>query len=88
MVADGPEVGAREVAKLLTEDVVELVVDVPEALLDDAALPVEALEVVWPVVLPLLLEVEVTAEATDLGRPVAAEPLETGPLLVAMMRGA
>src|SRR5215469_7312192 len=70
-----------EVAKLVT-------LLVPEALALEAALPVEALEVVAPVELPLVEVVEVTAEARDLGRPVAAAALETGPLLVAMMRGA
>ena len=83
-----PTVVTFEVAKLVTPELGVLLVLVPEALALDAALPVEALEVVAPVELPLVEDVEVTAEATDLGRPVAAAALETGPLLVAMISGA
>src|ERR1700753_3326161 len=81
----GPTVVTLEVAKLVTPELEVLLVLVPEALALDAALPVEALEVVAPVELPAVAEVEVTAEATDAGRPVAAVALVTGPLLVAMM---
>ncbi len=69
-----PTVVTFEVAKLVTPELDVLLVRVPEALA--------------PVAPPLVELVEVTAEARALGRPVAAEPLETAPLLVAMMRGA
>ena len=84
----GPTVVTDEVAKFVTPELGVLLVLVPEALALEAALPVEALEVVAPVELPLVAVVEVTAEARDEGRPVAAEALFTGPLLVAMMSGA
>src|SRR5215469_6747370 len=76
-----PTVVTLEVAKLVTPEV-------PEALELAAALPVEALESVCPLAFEELWDVEVTAEARALGRPVAAEAFVTGPLLVAMMSGA
>src|ERR1700747_459840 len=71
----GPTVVTLDVAKLVTPEVGVLLGLLPEALALEAALPVEALEVVAPVALPEVADVEVTAEARDEGRPVAAEEL-------------
>src|SRR6185312_4066209 len=72
-----PTAVTLEVAKLVTPELDVLLVLVPDALVLEAALEP-----------PLVELVEVTADARDFGRPVAAAPLETGPLLVAMMSGA
>ena len=71
-------------------DVVVLVdaVLVPEVLLLMAAFPVEALDVVLPVELDVVDEVDATADASDAGRPVEAAVVVTGPALVAIMSGA